>query len=74
MEIESGRLLKTAEAAALCGLSPRTLEAHRFRGTGPVYVSLSPRCVRYELRDLTEWVASSRRLSTSAVAPPDLGL
>ncbi len=57
-------LLSTDQAAARCGLSPRTLEKLRITGGGAPYVKLG-RAVRYELADLDAWIASSRRASTS---------
>lgn len=57
-------LLSTAQAAARCGLSPRTLEKLRITGGGPPYAKLS-RSVRYDLADLDAWIASNRRASTS---------
>jgi hypothetical protein len=57
-------LVSTAEAAVHCHLSPRTLEKRRVRGGGPPYHKLG-RLVWYSLRDLDDWIASARRLSTS---------
>jgi len=63
------RLLTTSEAAALLGLSIKTLERHRTSGAGPHYIKLgagrSGR-VRYRRADLDAWVAEHRRASTSA--------
>lgn len=57
-------LLSTEQAAARCGLSPRTLEKVRITGGGPRFVKLG-RSVRYDVADLDAWIASNRRASTS---------
>jgi predicted DNA-binding transcriptional regulator AlpA len=53
-----------AEAAYLCGLSIRTLEALRVRGGGPRFVSLG-RSVRYRRRDVIAFIDARVRASTS---------
>ena len=58
-------LLRPSEAAELIGLKTRALEAWRYRGTGPRWVKLSPRVVRYRRADLIEWAESRLRTSTS---------
>lgn len=57
-------LLNTRQAAARCGLSPRTLEKRRVVGGGPLFVRLGG-AVRYRLEDLEAWIAANRRRSTS---------
>jgi len=64
MESSAGPLLTTEQAAARCGLSPRTLEKLRITGGGPPFLKLG-RSVRYDPADLDEWIASARRRSTS---------
>lgn len=59
-------LLNTTQAAELLGLEPRTLECWRQRGDGPRYISISRRCVRYDLEDLYEWIDGQKTQSTSA--------
>ncbi|WP_414644917.1 helix-turn-helix transcriptional regulator [Brevundimonas sp.] len=51
-------LLSTVEAATCLALSPRTLEAYRRKGGGPVFVALSRNVVRYRRSDLDAWVTS----------------
>ena len=58
------RYLRTPEAARIVGLSIRTLEKHRIYGTGPRYSKLGGRVV-YSADDLTAWVESGRKASTS---------
>jgi predicted DNA-binding transcriptional regulator AlpA len=57
-------LLNQKQAAYVLGLSVRTLERHRVAGTGPRWARLG-RLVRYRQSDLTAWVESNVRLSTS---------
>ena len=60
------RLLRTAEAARLLGLSGRTLEKHRTFGTGPLYRKIGGRVV-YAVDDLRGWADRGARTSTSEV-------
>ncbi len=63
-------LLHTVEAAWLLALSPRTLEALRFRSSeGPPFLSLGRRAIRYRRQDLLNWAASRQRRSTSEARP-----
>lgn len=48
-------LLREREAAAFLGFSQRALQAWRLDGTGPRYVRISSRAVRYRRRDLLGW-------------------
>lgn len=56
--------LTTPQAAALLGLSPRTLERYRVSGEGPPFRKLGRR-VRYTRSDIDDWAESCRRRSTS---------
>ena len=58
-------LLKTREAAIYLGISSRTLEAMRLRGSGPRYARVGSKCVRYRLCDLIKFVEDRLRMSTS---------
>jgi predicted DNA-binding transcriptional regulator AlpA len=60
-------LLTESQAARLLGISVRTLQAWRVRGggSGPRYVRISSRCVRYRVPDLEEWIETRLRNSTS---------
>jgi excisionase family DNA binding protein len=62
-------MLSTEQAAEYCGVSPRTLEKHRSRGGGPVFVKLGG-LVRYKVEDLDAWIAGGRRRSTSDPGAP----
>jgi predicted DNA-binding transcriptional regulator AlpA len=57
-------LLNQKQAAHVLGLSVRTLERHRVAGTGPRWVRLG-RLVKYRQSDLTAWIESNVRASTS---------
>ena len=59
------RLIRQDEAARLLQVSPRTLEAWRYRGGGPRYVKLSARCVRYAPSDIEAWQQDCKRRHTS---------
>jgi hypothetical protein len=64
--LDPDAMLDEAEAAFLCCLSPRSLQALRWRGGGPPYVKLGKRRgVRYQRGDLLQWLAERRRTSTS---------
>ena len=62
-------LLNELQAAALLGFSARALQSWRCLGNGPTFVRVSGRAVRYRRKDLTTWVESRLRSSTS-----DLGV
>ena len=61
-------LLATGEAAALVGLSPRTLERYRVTGEGPRFLKLGRRVV-YPRLELDNWLATKVRRSTSDPGP-----
>jgi predicted DNA-binding transcriptional regulator AlpA len=70
MQMSTGERLvfNTKQAAAFLGMSPRTLEGMRMRGTGPRYVKLGPgrgALVGYRPEDLTAWLEENIRSSTS---------
>lgn len=50
-------LLNERDAAALLGVSPRTLWSLRKAGKIP-FVEISPRCIRYARTALAAWVTS----------------
>lgn len=62
-------LLRTPDAAKRLGVSESYLEKRRCSGDGPAYVALG-RAVAYRESDLTAWVESRLRRSTSE---PDVG-
>ena len=56
---------RTAEAAEYLGLSASTLAKARCRGDGPPFHKAGKRIVLYSTEDLDDWIAKSRRRSTS---------
>ena len=58
-------LLSEQLAAALLGVTPRTLQSWRPRGSGPRYISISARCIRYRRKDLIAWTEARLRTSTA---------
>jgi len=52
--------LNTPEAARLVKLSNRTLEKHRYQGTGPMFSKVGGRVI-YAREDLYAWIAERRR-------------
>ncbi len=65
------RFLRTPEAARFLGLSGRTLEKHRYFGTGPAYPRLGGRLV-YTVDDLRAWADLGTKHSTSDPGQDDL--
>ena len=62
--------MDTREAAALLGLSPRTLDTYRCTGSGPRYYRLGG-CVRYREADLADWDAGRGRRRNGGVRAGD---
>jgi predicted DNA-binding transcriptional regulator AlpA len=58
-------LLTPSEAAAYLGVTTKALENWRGTGTGPSFIRLSARCVRYAREDLEAHIWGSRRRSTA---------
>ena len=64
-EIIASRLYTTHEVAAFLGISPKTLENWRWKGsTGPRFTKLS-RLVRYPGHEVIAWLNSHLSSSTS---------
>jgi predicted DNA-binding transcriptional regulator AlpA len=62
--LPSQKLLRSADAAKFLDLSTSTLAKRRMTGDGPRFVKFGG-AVRYDLKDLQEFVARSVRRSTS---------
>ena len=58
-------LLTDEQAAKIIGLKVATLQYWRTKGDGPVFMKVGPKCVRYRLADINEWLDSRRYRSTS---------
>ncbi len=54
--IDPPRLLKCRETAQLLCVTTETLRAYRDKGTGPPYVRLLPKTIRYASNELEAWV------------------
>lgn len=52
----SDRLLTPKEAAAFLSRSESALKQWRAKGTGPAYVKLNERTLRYRESDLMAWI------------------
>ncbi len=62
-------ILTEVQAAELLGnISPKTLQAWRVSGRGPVFIKVG-RLVRYRMADLENFLHQNRRRSTSDVGP-----
>lgn len=60
-----GNLLTPEEAAAKLAVAAQTLAHWRVRGTGPAFIHLSARCVRYPEPALDDWLAERLQASTA---------
>lgn len=58
-------LLTEKQTAEYLQLTPRFLQARRYRGNGPPFIRISSRAIRYRLADLEEWINNRIRTSTS---------
>jgi predicted site-specific integrase-resolvase len=59
------KLLTARQAGELLGVSPETLERWRGAGTGPAFIRLSGRYIRYQPDDLEAFIQNARRSSTA---------
>ncbi len=59
------KLLTARQAGELLGVSPETLERWRGAGTGPAFIKLSGRYIRYRQDDLEAFIQNARRRSTA---------
>jgi hypothetical protein len=62
------RLIDEHRAAAILGLSVKTLRRWRWAGSELPYIKLGRSAVRYDLTDLENYIAAGRRQSTSLAA------
>ncbi len=66
-ETNPDALLDEKRTAQLLSINHRTLQQWRLRGTGPRFIRISSRCVRYRYRDLLAWINERVRTSTAEV-------
>ena len=52
---EALQLLNTEEASSLLGVNNIIMETWRRKGTGPRFVRINSKCVRYRLGDLADF-------------------
>jgi predicted DNA-binding transcriptional regulator AlpA len=67
----ANELLSQRQVALRLGVSARTIEGWRARGTGPPFLRLSARAVRYRLSDLERWLAQRRVADKSGLEGHD---
>ncbi len=58
-------LLSTRAVAELLGVSTQWLEIGRGKNYGPSFVRISPRMIRYRVRDLLAWLDERTHRSTA---------
>ncbi len=58
-------LLTEQAASKHLAVEARTLQQWRVTGSGPPFVRVSRRCVRYRVADLDAWIAERIKRSTS---------
>lgn len=62
--MQDEKLLTESQAAEYLNITPRTLQAWRYREGGPPFVRVSERCIRYRSHDLIVWIEGRIRMST----------
>lgn len=60
-EAKAGEYLGGAGSA----LSPKTMQKWRCNGSGPAFIRISSRCIRYRKSDLDKWIEARLRKSTT---------
>lgn len=61
-------LLKRKDAAAWLGITTSALAQLAYRGTGPKYVIIGTRTVRYRMSDLEDYVNANVRTQSGSAA------
>ena len=69
MKKDDSDYLSTRRAAAVLGLSPRTLDRYRLSGVGPAHYRFGNR-ILYRRADLADWAAARRVEAAGAAAAP----
>ena len=65
ISLDPDALLTEQQASALLGVTARALQKWRSKGSGPSFVRISSRCIRYRRRDLVDWSVERLKRSTS---------
>src|SRR5690606_39122624 len=63
--------LTTAGVAKLLQIGVKAAHARRARGSGPPFIQLGPRTIRYERRAVLEWLRSHAAPVAPKVNPPN---
>ena len=63
--MNESQLFRPKQVADFLGIAQSTLAKMRLTGGGPRYSKIGPRLVAYDPSDLTDWVNSRKRQSTS---------
>lgn len=58
-------VMDTNELAAELSLAPGSLNKMRRQGTGPPYVRIAPKAIRYRREDVEAWLAERVRTKTT---------
>lgn len=53
--------ISTSEVAQLFGVTPRTMSNWANKGYGPKRYMFTPRCARYKVEDVKQWIDSQTR-------------
>jgi predicted DNA-binding transcriptional regulator AlpA len=60
------KLIDTGEVASMCGVHADTVKRWRARNTGPAWIRVGDRLVRYDPDDVRRWLAGSRSSSSNS--------
>lgn len=58
-------LIRSIEVAAILGVANTTLEAWRIKGKGPRFLKVGKGAIRYDRKDVAEWIEAQKVSSTS---------
>jgi len=67
-------LMNETAGGIFLGVTRRAMQQWRLKGTGPKYIRISSRCVRYRRRDLIAFADERLRSSTSDQGVPNAAL
>lgn len=63
--VEADETMNDRQAAEMLGMRRETLQRWRCQGKGPKFIQISARCIRYRKSDLSAWLNSKTKQSTS---------
>ena len=64
-DLPDSALLREEEYCGWFGIAKSTARAQRQHGTGPAFVQLSPRCIRYTVGAARKYIVKRTRRSTA---------